>query len=93
MPKDVHKDFIGDMIFAVEGEEGQFFQYLRRTDPNSFGVYCSCGTYYVGWVKTKLMKHSKCPECNTLFESSMRNETPALITAHELIGGNVGIAQ
>lgn len=92
MPKDVHIDFIEDMIYAVEDEEPQFFKFLSQTDPDSFGVYCSCGIYYMGWQSRGQIQKATCPKCEAASSIQDRTEFPALVSASEIITGKLNYA-
>lgn len=59
---------------ALRGDEA-FFKAIEAADPDTYGIYCPCGTYYVGRFSKFEPADACCPHCGG---TSGSGESPAL---------------
>ena len=64
------------LLHALRGDTA-FFEAVKQADPDTFGISCECGTYYIGRFSMMAPENAICPTC---FESSGGCESPALGT-------------
>ena len=59
---------------ALRGDEA-FFKAIEAADPDTYGIDCPCGTYYVGRFSKFEPADACCPSCGGTLGSG---ESPAL---------------